>query len=140
MLRTRVIQQRRIAVALSGGVDSSVAAHLLQQSQPTAVLQGVHIKCWNHEDSGSACSYEEDLKDAQSAADRLKIPLSIVDLTAEYWHTVWTPSLATWQGGHTPNPDVLCNSEIKFRALLCVLAERFGTRELATVLWPIVHK
>ncbi len=111
-----VISAPRVIVGLSGGVDSAVAAHLLMQ-QGYAV-EGLFMKNWEEDDAPGYCSAAEDLADAQAAADRLGIPLRAVNFATEYWDRVFEAFLAEYRALRTPNPDVLCNSEIKFRAFL----------------------
>ena len=106
----------RIVVGLSGGVDSSVAALLLQQ-QGHAV-SAVFMKNWEEDDSSDYCSAAEDLADARAVAETLGMPLSAVNFSAEYWERVFETFLAELRAGRTPNPDVLCNREVKFRAFL----------------------
>jgi tRNA-specific 2-thiouridylase len=106
----------RVIVGLSGGVDSAVAAHLLRE-QGYAV-EGLFMKNWEEDDAPGLCSAAEDLADAQAAADRLGIPLRTVNFAGEYWDRVFETFLAEYRALRTPNPDVLCNSEIKFRAFL----------------------
>ena len=108
--------RRRIIVGLSGGVDSAVAALLLQRQGWQ--VEALFMKNWEEEDEPGRCSAAEDLADAQAVADRLGIPLHRVNFSAEYWERVFEHFLAEYRAGRTPNPDVLCNREIKFRAFL----------------------
>jgi len=101
---------------MSGGVDSSVAALILKQ-QGWAV-EGLFMKNWEQNGSDDYCSADDDLKDAQNVADKLDIPLRSVNFSAEYWDSVFEHFLAEYRAGRTPNPDVLCNREIKFKAFL----------------------
>ena len=103
-------------VGLSGGVDSSVAALLLQRQG--FVVEGLFMKNWDEDDTESYCSAAEDLADAEAVAHQLDIPLHTVNFSAEYWDRVFEYFLAEYRAGRTPNPDVLCNREIKFRAFL----------------------
>lgn len=105
-----------VIVGMSGGVDSSVAALLLKQ-QGHAV-RGVFMKNWEGDDREDHCAAEEDLKDAQQVCDILQIPLQGVNFSDQYWDRVFAYFLQEYQAGRTPNPDVLCNKEIKFRAFL----------------------
>lgn len=107
---------QKIIVGMSGGVDSSVAALLLQQ-QGYAV-EGLFMKNWEEDDTADHCSAEEDLADAQSVCDQLHIPLHTINFSSEYWDRVFTHFLDEYRAGRTPNPDILCNKEIKFRAFL----------------------
>ena len=106
----------RIVVGLSGGVDSSVAALLLQQQGHQ--LSAVFMKNWEEDDSDDYCSAAEDLADARSVSDRLGIPLSAMNFSDDYWDRVFETFLSELRAGRTPNPDVLCNREVKFRAFL----------------------
>lgn len=105
-----------IMMALSGGVDSSVAALLLkQQGQRVA---GMFMKNWEELDTSSGCTAEEDAGDARRVAELLGIPFHSRNFAAEYWDEVFTHFLAELEAGRTPNPDILCNREIKFRTFL----------------------
>lgn len=103
-------------VGLSGGVDSAVAAFLLKR-QGYAV-EALFMKNWEEDDREGYCSAAEDLADAQQVADRLGIKLHTVNFSAEYWDRVFTHFLNEYRAGRTPNPDILCNREIKFKAFL----------------------
>ena len=106
----------RVIVGLSGGVDSSVAAlRLLDQGWQ---VEGLFMKNWEEDDSGEYCSAAQDLADAQQVADKLGIHLHTVNFSTEYWDRVFEYFLAEYRAGRTPNPDVLCNREIKFKAFL----------------------
>jgi tRNA-uridine 2-sulfurtransferase len=106
----------RVAVGLSGGVDSSVAAWLLKQ-QGYDVL-GVFMKNWDDDDNTDQCTARQDFLDVLAVADELDIQVEAVHFAAEYKERVFSHFLAEYQAGRTPNPDVLCNSEIKFKAFL----------------------
>ncbi len=106
----------KVIVGLSGGVDSSVAAlRLLEQGWQ---VEGLFMKNWEEDDQDDYCAAAEDLADAQAVADRLDIKLHTVNFSSEYWDRVFTYFLQEYQAGRTPNPDVLCNREIKFKAFL----------------------
>ena len=108
--------KRKVIVGLSGGVDSSVAAlRLLQQGWQ---VEGLFMKNWEEDDQDDYCAAAEDLADAQAVADRLNITLHTVNFSSEYWDRVFSYFLQEYQAGRTPNPDVLCNREIKFKAFL----------------------
>src|SRR5690242_4179073 len=107
---------KRIVVGMSGGVDSSVAALLLKQQGHDVV--GLFMKNWEDDDSDEYCSSREDLIDAVAAAERIGIEIDAVNFSVEYKERVFNEFLAEYQAGRTPNPDVLCNAEIKFRAFL----------------------
>ena len=108
--------QGKIMLGLSGGVDSSVAALLLLQ-QGFAV-EAVFMKNWDEDDGTEYCTARQDFADAQAVADRLDIKLHFVNFAAEYWDRVFHVFLQEYQAGRTPNPDILCNREIKFKAFL----------------------
>ena len=119
----------RIVVGLSGGVDSSVAALLLVE-QGYAV-HGVFMKNWEDSFEVGYCSAAEDLEDARAVCQTLQIPLHQVNFTAEYRDRVFRHFLDEYRSGRTPNPDILCNTEIKFRAFL-EHAQRLGADAIAT--------
>lgn len=105
-----------IVVGLSGGVDSSVAALLLRQrGEPVA---GLFMKNWEEDDRDGTCPAERDAADAAAVAERLGIAFHTRNFAAEYWDGVFEHFLAEHRAGRTPNPDVLCNREIKFRTFL----------------------
>jgi len=106
----------RVIVGMSGGVDSSVAAYLLiQQGYP---VEGLFMKNWDEDDDTEYCTAKTDLADAQAVCEKLSIPLHTASFAAEYWDNVFAHFLAEYKAGRTPNPDVLCNREIKFKAFL----------------------
>ncbi|BAN69016.1 tRNA 2-thiouridine(34) synthase MnmA [endosymbiont of unidentified scaly snail isolate Monju] len=105
-----------VIVGLSGGVDSSVAALRLLESGYR--VTGLFMKNWEEDDTEEYCSAAEDLADAQQVAERLGIELLTVNFSAEYWDRVFAHFLSEYRAGRTPNPDVLCNREIKFKAFL----------------------
>ncbi|MCB1619386.1 MAG: tRNA 2-thiouridine(34) synthase MnmA [Thiothrix sp.] len=107
---------KRVMVGLSGGVDSSVAALLLLEQGYE--VEALFMKNWEEDDTEDYCSASVDLADAQSVADQLGIRLHSVNFATEYWDRVFSYFLAEYRAGRTPNPDILCNREIKFRAFL----------------------
>ena len=118
----------KIVIGLSGGVDSSVAALLLQE-------QGYDIECifmknWE-DDDGEICSSAEDYNDALQVCEILGLPLHSVNFSHEYWDKVFAYFIAEYKAGRTPNPDVLCNREIKFKAFLDY-ALQLGVSKIAT--------
>ncbi|MCW9023289.1 MAG: tRNA 2-thiouridine(34) synthase MnmA [Gammaproteobacteria bacterium] len=118
-----------IIVGISGGVDSSVAAFLLQQQG--YATRGVFMKNWEGDDQDDHCAAEEDLKDAQQVCERLGIKLQGVNFSDQYWDRVFAYFLEEYKAGRTPNPDVLCNKEIKFKAFLDY-ALSLGAEKIAT--------
>ncbi len=120
---------QRVVVGLSGGVDSAVAA-LLLRGQGYDVT-GLFMKNWEEDDREGYCAAEEDLKEARRVCARLQIPLHTVNFSAEYWERVFSYFLAEYEAGRTPNPDVLCNKEIKFKAFM-EHALRLGADKIAT--------
>jgi tRNA-uridine 2-sulfurtransferase len=122
-------RRHHIAVGISGGVDSAVAALLLQQ-QGHAVT-GVFMKNWEEDDTDSHCAAAEDVKAARAVCEHLGIPLKTVNFAADYWERVFERFLAEHRAGRTPNPDILCNSEIKFKAFLDY-ARDLGADRIAT--------
>ncbi len=119
----------KVVVGLSGGVDSSVAAWLLKRAGHEVI--GLFMKNWEDDDTDEYCSSRQDLIDAAAAADVIGIDLEVVNFSAEYKDRVFAEFLAEYQAGRTPNPDVLCNSEIKFKAFLDH-ALRLGADHIAT--------
>ena len=105
-----------VVVGMSGGVDSSVAALLLLQQGYR--VEGLFMKNWEEDDDADYCAAAVDLADARAVCDRLGIPLHTINFSAEYWERVFSHFLAEYSAGRTPNPDILCNKEIKFRAFL----------------------
>ena len=132
----------KIAVAMSGGVDSSVVAYLLRQQHSAVDLLGVHMSNWDFEDDDSRSSsstgaahkcWQQDWKDAQTVAQQLDIPLVHTSFQADYWHSVFEPyvdQIARHQ--RTPNPDVECNRYIKFGVLRDFLRSKYQVQTLAT--------
>jgi tRNA-uridine 2-sulfurtransferase len=106
----------RVIVGLSGGVDSAVAALLLKQQGYEVI--GLFMKNWEDDDTDEYCPARVDLIDAAAVADRIGIELEAVNFSAEYKDRVFSIFLEEYQAGRTPNPDVLCNAEIKFKAFL----------------------
>jgi len=122
-------KKQRIVVGLSGGVDSAVAAHLLKQQGHEVV--GIFMKNWEDDDDDEYCSSRQDFLDAASVADVLHIEIEHVNFAADYKDRVFAAFLREYEAGRTPNPDVLCNAEIKFKAFLDH-AMRLGAEKIAT--------
>ena len=125
----------KIVVGLSGGVDSAVSALLLKRAGHEVV--GLFMKNWEDDDDGEYCSTREDLVDAVSAAETIGTEVEAVNFAAEYRERVFASFLAEYRAGRTPNPDVLCNAEIKFKAFLdhalALGADRIATGHYARV-------
>src|SRR6476659_4537665 len=119
----------KVVVGLSGGVDSAVAALLLKRAGHDVV--GLFMKNWEDDDDDRYCSTREDLVDAVSVAERIGIDIEAVNFAAEYKDRVFATFLAEYSAGRTPNPDVLCNAEIKFKAFVDH-AMRLGASKIAT--------
>ncbi|HXX85118.1 MAG TPA: tRNA 2-thiouridine(34) synthase MnmA [Casimicrobiaceae bacterium] len=123
------MKAKRIVIGMSGGVDSSVAAWLLRRQGHEVI--GVFMKNWEDDDTDEYCTSREDLVDAAAVCDVIGIELETVNFVSEYRERVFAQFLAEYSAGRTPNPDVVCNSEIKFRAFL-QHAERLGADAIAT--------
>ena len=119
----------RVVVGMSGGVDSSVTAWLLKQQGFEVV--GLFMKNWEDDDDSEYCSTRQDLLDAASVADRVGVEFEYVNFAAEYKDRVFADFLREYSAGRTPNPDVLCNAEIKFKAFLDH-AMSLGAEHIAT--------
>ena len=109
-------QNKRVVVGMSGGVDSSVTALLLKEHGYDVI--GLFMKNWEDDDNSEYCSSRQDLLDAVSVADTIGIPIEAVNFAKEYKDRVFSSFLREYQAGRTPNPDILCNAEIKFKAFL----------------------
>ena len=122
--------QIKVIVGMSGGVDSSVSAHLLIEQGYQ--VEGLFMKNWEEDDNDEYCAAAEDLADAQAVANKLGIHLHTINFAAEYWDNVFEYFLAEYKSGRTPNPDIMCNKEIKFKAFLEFAAEDLGADYIAT--------
>ncbi|MDO5652342.1 MAG: tRNA 2-thiouridine(34) synthase MnmA [Moraxella sp.] len=119
----------RVIVGMSGGVDSSVSAVLLQQAG--FIVEGLFMKNWEEDDGTEYCTAIEDLADAQAVCDKIGIRLHTANFAMEYWDNVFEHFLSEYKAGRTPNPDILCNKEIKFKAFLDY-ASTLGADYIAT--------
>ncbi len=124
-----LVSKQRVIVGMSGGVDSSVSALLLQQQGYR--VEGLFMKNWDEDDGTEYCTAKADLADAQAVCGKLGIPLHTINFAAEYWDNVFEHFLAEYQAGRTPNPDILCNREIKFKVFL-EYARELGADLIAT--------
>ena len=119
----------RVVVGLSGGVDSAVTAHLLKQQGHEVI--GIFMKNWEDDDDSEYCSSNVDFVDAAAVADVLGIEIEHVNFAADYKDRVFSEFVREYQAGRTPNPDILCNAEIKFKSFLDH-AMRLGAEKIAT--------
>jgi len=122
-------EDTRVVVGMSGGVDSSVAAYLLKQQGYDVI--GVFMKNWDDTDEFGVCTATEDYEDVIRVCNQIGIPYYAVNFEKEYWDKVFTYFLDEYKAGRTPNPDVMCNKEIKFKAFL-EHALKLGADYLAT--------
>lgn len=122
-------EKGKVIVGMSGGVDSSVSALLLKQQGYE--VEGLFMKNWDEDDGTEYCTAKKDLADAQQVCDALGIKLHTANFASEYWDHVFEHFLAEYQAGRTPNPDVLCNREIKFKVFMRY-AEMLGADKIAT--------
>ena len=120
---------RNVVIGMSGGVDSAVSAYLLKKAGYN--VTGLFMKNWEDDDDSEYCSSRQDFIDAASAADVIGIDLEAVNFAKEYKERVFSDFLREYSAGRTPNPDVLCNAEIKFKAFLDE-AMRMGADHIAT--------
>ncbi|XP_051889762.1 mitochondrial tRNA-specific 2-thiouridylase 1 isoform X2 [Pristis pectinata] len=121
---------RRVVCAVSGGVDSAVAALLLRRRGYQ--VMGVFMKNWDLVDERGTCTSDQDCKDAQRLCKMLDIPFYQVSFVKEYWHEVFSNLVKEYEMGRTPNPDIMCNKNIKFKYLLQFAMEMLGADAMAT--------
>ena len=121
---------KKVICGMSGGVESSVSAFILQQQGYQ--VEGLFMKNWEEDDDTDYCTAAADLADAQAVCDKLGIKLHKINFAAEYWDNVFEHFLSEYKAGRTPNPDILCNKEIKFKAFLEYAAEDLGANYIAT--------
>ena len=122
-------KELHVAIAMSGGVDSSVAALLVKRAGFRC--SALFMKNWNEPTNSGSCNWENDVADALEVCEHLDVPINTVDLSETYWNKVFEDFLEQYRNGRTPNPDVLCNREIKFKAFL-EHAQSFGADMIAT--------
>lgn len=123
------MHSEKIIVGMSGGVDSSVAALLLKKAGYT--VEGLFMKNWEQDDTATYCAASADRQDAQRVCDQLQIPLHVINFSETYWNNVFEHFLAEYRANRTPNPDILCNREIKFKSFL-EYAHQLGATRIAT--------
>ncbi len=121
---------KKVVVGMSGGVDSSVSAYLLKEQGYDVV--GLFMKNWEEDDTDTYCSAAVDLADARAVCDKIGIELKTINFAAEYWDRVFENFLSEYNAGRTPNPDILCNKEIKFKAFLDYALEDLSADFIAT--------
>jgi tRNA-uridine 2-sulfurtransferase len=126
----------KIVVGISGGVDSAVAALLLKQQGFDVI--GVFMQNWESENEDPHCTAEQDLSDARAICDQIGIPLTTVNFAKQYWDQVFQYCLDEFAKGRTPNPDIWCNREIKFKVFL-EHALKLGADKLATGHYARIH-
>ena len=119
----------RVVVGMSGGVDSSVAALLMKRAGHEVI--GVFMKNWEEKDENGVCTSERDWADVRLVCEALDIPYYSVNFAKQYYERVFEHFLSEYRKGRTPNPDVLCNREIKFNVFLD-FAEQLGAEKLVT--------
>ena len=123
-------KETKVIVGMSGGVDSSVSAFLLLEQGYQ--VEGLFMKNWEEDDTDEYCAAAQDLEDAQAICDKLGIKLHTINFATEYWDNVFEYFLAEYKAGRTPNPDIMCNKEIKFKAFLEFACEDLGADFIAT--------
>src|SRR5918993_1904680 len=123
------MSRKKVVIGMSGGVDSSVAAWMLKEQGYEVI--GLFMKNWEDDDDSEFCSSRQDWIDAASVADVVGVDIEHVNFASEYKYRVFAEFLREYQAGRTPNPDVLCNAEIKFKAFLDH-AMRLGAEKIAT--------
>jgi tRNA-uridine 2-sulfurtransferase len=129
VVETRQPSEIRVVIGMSGGVDSSVAAYLLKQQGYDVI--GIFMKNWDDTDEFGVCTATEDYEDVIAVCNQIGIPYYAVNFEKQYWDKVFTYFLEEYKAGRTPNPDVMCNKEIKFKAFL-EHAMNLGADYLAT--------
>ena len=131
-------QKKKVIVGMSGGVDSSVSAYLLKEQGYE--VTGLFMKNWEEDDDTGYCSAAKDLADAQAVCDKIGIELKTINFAAEYWDNVFEYFLEEYRAGRTPNPDILCNKEIKFKAFLDYALEDLHADYIATAATDSMRK
>lgn len=127
----------RVVIGMSGGVDSSVTAHVLKEQGYDVI--GIFMKNWDDTDENGVCTATEDYNDVIEVCNQIGIPYYAVNFEKEYWDKVFTYFLDEYKKGRTPNPDVMCNKEIKFKAFLDH-AMNLGADYVATGHYARIHR
>lgn len=127
---TKAPADTKVIVGMSGGVDSSVSAYLLLEQGYQ--VEGLFMKNWEEDDTDEYCAAADDLKDAQQVCEKLGIKLHTINFATEYWDNVFEYFLQEYKSGRTPNPDIMCNKEIKFKAFLEFACEDLEADYIAT--------
>ncbi|QCI17083.1 tRNA 2-thiouridine(34) synthase MnmA [Buchnera aphidicola (Aphis helianthi)] len=125
-----MIKKKKVIIAMSGGVDSSVAAWLLKKNN--YLVEGLFMKNWEEEDKEDYCHSKKDLHDTENVCKKLDIYLHKINFSQEYWDKVFTHFLNEYNKGNTPNPDILCNKEIKFKLFLNYAIKQLKANYIAT--------
>lgn len=128
----------KVVIGLSGGVDSSVAAYLLQQQGYQ--VEALFMKNWEQDDTDSYCAASDDLNDARLVCEKLGIKLHTINFASQYWDNVFEYFLDEYKNGRTPNPDILCNKEIKFKCFLDFALNNLSADYIATGHYARVKK
>ena len=124
------LRGKNVVVGISGGVDSSLSAAILKEHGMN--VTALFMKNWEEDDTDSYCSAAVDREDAQKVCDKLGIELKTINFAAEYWDNVFEIFLSEYRAGRTPNPDILCNKEIKFKAFMEYACEDLKADYIAT--------
>ncbi|PVU90187.1 hypothetical protein BB559_004740, partial [Furculomyces boomerangus] len=123
----------KVYVGMSGGVDSSVSAYLLQKQGFD--VSAIYMQNWDTKDEQDICTSEQDWFDVQKVCEQLKINCTKINLVKEYWNRVFSVAIEGYQAGFTPNPDILCNQEVKFGALIDKLNSLASTKTADNSVW-----
>lgn len=131
-------KNKKVVLAMSGGVDSSVSAWLLLQEKYH--VEGLFMKNWEEDDDQSYCPIKKDLEDAKNVCKTLGIYLHVINFSTEYWNNVFKKFIAGYRKGKTPNPDILCNQEIKFKIFFNFAINTLNADYIATGHYAMVKK